>query len=233
MRDDFLKGLADCLMHRRFDEVLRLAAERQASSGDGLLALLILVNMCVRDGQASLLHALDSAAPEDSVLKLFTHMGMAAVVACEGDVDETSRRLRAAMRIGFRNRAVLEAHPDLDRLFHAVIQQAQSIDAGDIAIAGCDDLPALTTADDIERLTVLTSCNAKYFERFASGFIASVAEHLPQADIHIHVMNPTLDTKERMTDYSRRGARWRSVPRNVAKSRSASRAGALSSLIRS
>lgn len=207
MRDNFLKGLADCLMRGDVAEVLRLATQRQTLHGDGLESFLALVHMCVRDGQASLLQSLDEAAPEDGVLKLFTHAGMASIAAAEGEVEETSRRLRAAMRIGFRERAALEATPDLEQFFHVLVQQVQSIDAGDISTAGCDDPPAIDTTAEIDRLTVLTSCNAKYFDRFAPTFIASVSEYLPQAAIHIHVMNPTPDTTGRMADCSDRDAR--------------------------
>jgi hypothetical protein len=84
-----------------------------------------------------------------------------------------------------------------------LVQQVQSIDAGDIPTEGCSDLPPIGMAKEARRLTVLTSCNAKYFERFASNFVASVSEHLPHADIHIHVMNPTSDSHRQMAEYTR------------------------------
>jgi hypothetical protein len=40
-----------------------------------------------------------------------------------------------------------------------------------------------------------TACDARYFERFAPGFVASAARTMPGAAVHFHVMEPTDATR--------------------------------------
>ena len=203
MDEVFLQTLVGCLHSQGAAQVLRLVAARQAARGDGIVHVWRLIALCAQAGGVSELKALDDATPENNVLKLFTHFGMAYVAAWDGDVDETSRRLRAALRIAFAIEEILATDPQLDQLFRVLVQHVQSIDAGEIPSAGCTAVPAIDSTREPHRLTVLTSCNAKYFERFAPNFIASVREHLPEAGVHIHVMNPTPESGRQMADFAR------------------------------
>ena len=203
MDEEFLQALVGCLHSRGAAAVLELVAGRQTVRGDGIVHFWRLIARCAETGGVSELKALDLTTPENNLFKLFTHFGMAYVAAWDGNVDETSRRLRAALRIAFAVEKLLATDPQLDQLFRVLVQHVQSIDAGEISSAGCTELPAIGPAPPRHRLTVLTSCNAKYFERFAANFIASVREHLPDAGVHIHVMNPTPDSSRQMADFTR------------------------------
>jgi len=202
MDGDFLQTLVDSLRNEGVEEVLRLVATRHEARGDGIAHFWHLIGRCAESGNRSQLRTLDEATPENSVLKLLTHCGMAYVAAWDGDVEETSRRLRASLQMAFAVNKILETDPNLDQLFRTLVQQVQSIDASAIAIEGCNDHSPNEITAEPHRLTVLTSCNAKYFERFAPNFIASVSEHLPRADIHIHVMNPTPESRRKMAEFS-------------------------------
>lgn len=203
MDAEFLLGLVACLRSKGAAQALQLVAARQATRGDAAVHFWRLIALCAQGGGVSELKALDDAMPENHLFKLFTHFGMAYVAAWNGDVDETSRRLRAALRIAFAAEKLLAAEYQTSHLLRILAQHVQSIDAGEISIEGMTELPAKDPVPGSDRLTVLTSCNAKYFERFAANFIASVGEHLPEAFIHIHVMNPTPDSHRQMADFTR------------------------------
>jgi hypothetical protein len=191
-------------------DLARLTQEivaRQQSRADGIGHFGAAVLASMLRGQRAPLRALDLHIPADSALKFYTHYAMASIAAWDGDVDDTARRLRETVRIGLAGQGVLSNAPNFQQHFLMAAQQALHIDAA-APLGPCDMPDGSGTANAGGRsLTVLASCNGRYFDAFGGPFIASALRHLPAAAVHVHVANPTEPSRAAMAALAAESAR--------------------------
>jgi hypothetical protein len=184
-------GFAKYIAERDFAALTGAISSRQNTHGDAIEHFRRGVNEFLQRGVCEPLRWLDERMPTDTALSFFTHLAMAFVAAWNGDVDETSRRLRETVRVGLAGQGVLGTDPAYRQYVVAAAQQALYIDhTYRLCADAIRDLPEITPAPSRRTLTILASCNGRYFERFGSGFIASVKKFLSEAAIHIHISNP-------------------------------------------
>ena len=185
-------------------EVLRFIEARQQTNCDGIALLRQVVGTCIESGDSESICRLDGETEENSVLKPFTHYGMACVAAWDNDLGETSRRLRAAFQTALAGSDILKGDAHFQPWFITVAQQVWGIDPElDVQGEGSHATTASeangTVAPDVPRdLTILVSCNSKYFDCFGQRFLASAAQFMPHAKVHIHLMNPTPEIEARV-----------------------------------
>ena len=180
------------IAERNFAALTDVISGRQKTHGDAIeLVRKAVFGELLARGAREPLRWLDEQMPADTALSYFTHYAMAFVAAWEDDVAETSRRLRETVRVALAGQAVLTSDPAFAQFLLGAAQQAVYIDhTYRLCADPVRDLPEITPLPLRRPLTVLASCNGRYFERFGAGFLASVKKWLPDAGVHIHVSNP-------------------------------------------
>jgi hypothetical protein len=190
---------ATLIVERDLAALMSAVADRQQSHGDAVALFREAIVEFLRRGIAEPLIWLARCMPADTVLAFYTHYAMASVAAWNGDVDETSRRLRDAVRIAIAGQAVLATDPAFRRYLTVVAQQALYLDhALPLHSAPIRASAGVAPSPSARALTVLASCNDRYFDRFGANFIASGRKFLPDAAIHIHVSNPSEESRRLM-----------------------------------
>lgn len=194
--DEAWRGLAVALaLQGRLGDLIGLADYRERRRGDGFLfcheALGVLLTYKLRGH----VKALDAALPETSAYKPSSLYQAGCADLLDGDEDGAFDRFA-------RFKAIVATRPDLpvgaDSHFNIAFRQGTLIE--DAAF-----VDALTPPQDlIDRLpsrvdegptrlgarpyVLAAACDARYFERFAPGFVASAARTMPGATVHFHVM---------------------------------------------
>jgi hypothetical protein len=194
--DEAWRGLALALaLQGRLGDVIGLADYRQRRRGDGFLfcheALGVLLTYKLRGH----VKALDAALPDGSAYKPSTLYQAACADLLDGAEDAAFERLG-------RFKAMVAARPDLpigpDSHFNIAYRQGTLIeDAGFVdglaePAAVARRLPQRVDEGEPGRgsrpYVLAAACDARYFERFAPGFVASAARTMPGATLHFHVM---------------------------------------------
>ena len=173
-----------------FTALTQEVVARQRSGGDGIGHFSTAIRTCLNGDERAALRRLDARMPADTALKFYTRYAMAFIAAWEDDVDATSRCLTEVVRLGLAGQAALGGEPTFRQHLVMAAQQAVYLDADAPLELRGEPASAAGAAGAGAPLTVLTSCNGSYFDRFGGAFIASVARHLPEARLHIHVSNP-------------------------------------------
>jgi len=202
--DEAWRGMALALaLEGRLGDVVGLADYRQRRRGDGFLFCHEVLGVFLTYKLRGHVKALDEALPDASPYKPSSLYQAGCADLLDGDEDA------AFARFG-RFKAMVAAVPGLpigaDSHFNIAYRQGTLIEDADF-VAGLAEpqdvvarLPAITHAGPPQpgtRPYVLASaCDARYFERFAPGFVASAARAMPGVAAHFHVMEPTAATRD-------------------------------------
>lgn len=202
--DAFFDRVSALIRQGNVREVLRFIEARQQTNGDGIALLRQVVGICIESGDDESIRCLDEETEENSVLKPFAHYGMACVAAWDNDVEETSRRLRAAFQAALAGSDVLKCDAHFQPWFITVAQQVWGIEpeidvpGEDLSTTAACETNSTTAGDTPRDLTILVSCNSKYFDCFGTRFLDSAAQFMPHAKVHFHLMNPTPEIEARI-----------------------------------
>jgi hypothetical protein len=191
------RGLALALaLQGRLGDLVGLADYRQRRRGDGFLFCHEALGLLLTYRLHGHLKALDDALPDESAYKASSLYQAACADLLDGAEDAAFDRLD-------RFKAIVASRADAlpigaDSHFNIAYRQGTLIEdwrfvAGLVEPADrAGRLPELVFEHDAgagERPSVLaTACDARYFERFAPGFVASAVAHMPGAAVHFHVM---------------------------------------------
>jgi hypothetical protein len=194
--DEAWRGLALALaLQGRLGDVVGLADYRERRRGDGFLFCHEALGVLLTYKLHGHVKALDAALPDTSVYKPSSLYQAGCADLLDGDEDA------AFDRFG-RFKTMVEARVDLpvgaDSHFNIAFRQGTLIE--DAAFVDALAEPAAV----VERLPVridegeprlgprpyvlAAACDARYFERFAPGFVATAARTMPGATLHFHVM---------------------------------------------
>lgn len=194
--DEAWRGLALALaLQGRLGDLVGLADYRERRRGDGFLfcheALGVLLTYKLRDH----VKALDTALPDDSVYKPSTLYQAGCADLLDGDEDAAFARF-ARFKTLVADRPGLpigaDSHFNIAYRQGTLIEDAGFVDGLIEPAAVAARLPARVD-EGARRLgarpyLLAAACDARYFERFAPGFVASAAKTMPGATLHFHVM---------------------------------------------
>lgn len=194
--DEAWRGLALALaLQGRLGDFIGLADYRERRRGDGFLfcheALGVLLTYKLRGH----VKALDAALADTSVYKPSSLYQAGCADLLDGDEDAAFDRFA-------RFKAIVAGRPDLpigaDSHFNIAYRQGTLIEDADF-VAALVEPPAVAgrlpqredegeTRLGARPYVLAAACDARYFERFAPGFVASAARTMPGATLHFHVM---------------------------------------------
>ena len=200
--DEAWRGLALALaLKGAIGDVIGLADYRQRRRGDGFLFCHevqgVLLTYRLRDH----VRALDAALPDASPYKPSSLYQAGCADLLDGHEDAAFARFA-------RFKAMVAARTDLpigaDSHFNIAYRQGTLIEDADYVagLGAASDvaarLPALQDEDE-RRLgkrpyVLAAACDARYFARFAPGFVESAARTMPGVTLHFHVMEPDAAT---------------------------------------
>ena len=194
--DEAWRGLALALaLQGRLGDLVGLADYRERRRGDGFLFCHEALGVLLTYKLYGHVKALDAALPETSVYKPSSLYQAGCADLLDGDEDAAFDRFA-------RFKAMVGVRPDLpvgaDSHFNIAFRQGTLIeDAGFVdalieptAVVG--RLPVRADEGELQFGTrpyvLATACDARYFERFAPGFVATAARTMPGTTLHFHVM---------------------------------------------
>lgn len=195
--DEAWRGLALALaLQGRLGDLVGLADYRERRRGDGFLFCHEALGVLLTYRLYGHLKALDDGLPESSVYKPSSLYQAACVDLLEGAEEAGFARLGRFKQLVAERAGALPIGADSH--FNIAYRQGTLIeDAGFVAdlvepAALVRRLPETVLENDAGSGTrpyvLATACDRNYFERFAPGFVAGAAEHMPGAALHFHVM---------------------------------------------
>jgi len=194
--DEAWRGLALALaLQGRLGDLVGLADYRERRRGDGFLFCHEALGVLLTYKLYGHVKALDAALPEASIYKPSALYQAGCADLLDGDEDAAFDRFA-------RFKAMVGVRPDLpvgaDSHFNIAFRQGTLIeDVGFVdgltpPAAVADRLPARTDEGEmrlgLRPYVLAAACDARYFERFAPGFVATAARTMPGATLHFHVM---------------------------------------------